>query len=274
MAVKYLDMDTVEMTPEFWDYLEALTDEYKEDFWKGTGLVTLRKLDSKTMRFVNLPDNEIGSYTIIWERKGNQATLFEDLPPVPEVTQLSKRVAGIRITSDIDLTGDCVAIVGGRKHVSFIDVKGNSIRTPFDFLLWDAVRKNEDTMTKLSDEFMGFVMVNCLIDRSKDVFVVEEKVVRSKSAEKHTKSRKKKDYVATTRTYRSYRLKREFNFSVRNPIERTCRLWLVRGHDRYYKDGRVVHVSSYYKGVDRDTMQDEEAPAFGRKIKVKPDGLI
>lgn len=95
-----------------------------------------------------------------------------------------------------------------------------------------------------------------------DDFDVEEKKVTT-SAKKKKKG--KKAYTQhKVRLYKCYTLTRVAPVENlhKKKVVITCPAWGVRGHYRHYKNGKVVFISPYTKGKDRNNYQPKEYGLF------------
>lgn len=288
----YLDMDTVLMSQPLHEFCDGIrkSEESKNRFWEQIDRTFLLGIPASKMRFV--PDNCEGfaECVVCWEHKEEyirryRLTLSVDalssLDDTPDEAKSLNQLKRIGITEaamsqDIDLSGERPATVPGTLAFKYLPQPKNTIiRQALGFMeeeLNKSLAKRErETGRTNGIEFapiIGFIVTQFFLKYGPDNFEVEERAVEKKPI--HAKQAKKALKVPVVRTYKTYTLARNFDFTDRNPIVRKCKLWLVRGHDRHYKDGTVVHIDAYYKGVDRETVDKDNPPPTGRFVKVKP----
>lgn len=289
----YLDIDTVLMTKPLYDFCNSVreSNDVSTNFWSQFDCSFLRSIPDTKLRFVSDNCPEFTDTTVKWEplegdlRRYTLLFHYDSVDPNSEVAndkhgQLrALRQLGVTAASfvqDVDLSGDePVGVLGSCKIEYLPEFKDlvkqrylRSLENSINSRLRSLEANVESSRGLEFDVVIGFIAVQFLLKYGSDSFDVEERVVEKKPH--HKKQAKKAGGVPVVRTYRTYRLVKDFDFSDKNPIMRQCRLWLVRSHDRHYKDGRVVHIEAYYKGIDRETVDKDNPPPSGRIIKAKP----
>lgn len=290
----YLDMDTVLMSQPLYEFCDSIrkSEENSNRFWEQIDRSFLLGIPASKMRFI--PD-ECPGFTecvVVWGYRDEQTRYYELISPIEIMSDSMTEATGedvfalkqvkqfgitdVAMGQDVSLAEERPVVIPGTTVFRYLPVPKNTIvREALNFMeeqIKEGITKKESATGKTNgiefDVLVGFIVTHFLLKYGPDNFDVEERVVERKPI--HAKQVKKARKAPMVRTYKTYTLVKEFDFTDRNPIVRQCRLWLVRGHDRHYKDGKVVHIDPYYKGVDRDTVDKDNPPPTGRFVKVKP----
>lgn len=262
MSIIYLSHHTVEMTDELWNFCGSF--QFEESM-----IPLILSPVYESIRFVNIPDLPYNRAIVKCKRIDRTRSSMHIDAFFQNKQAGIGRVSGCRAMLVMDTekgTGEHAKT----SHIP-IDSNGNPIANGKYDLSKLNIHASADALEKLQN---AFVFVNQVLKFKPDDLELIEENIPVKEVFQHKNRQKKKRTsnsvsVATTRTYRTYRLKKGYDFSDRNPIVRSCRLWIVRGHERHLSDGRTVHIDPYYKGIDR-IFAKSECENFGRKIIVKP----
>lgn len=260
MSTIYLENHTVEFTTELWSFCQSFKFE--------TTMVPLL-LDPvyDTLELRGIPSDYCNRATIKTHRLDRtHVRMTIDM----YYTKLLRngRTAGWRTVATMDTEADISQEAA--TYCSSFDLRGN-VMNQSHVALADRPEVRSALMDIIDVCQNAFVFIQQVLRFSPlDLELHEEELpVKEVKHSGKKKSKSKTPQVATTRTYRCYRIKRDYDFTERNPIVRQCRLWYVRKHKRRLSDGRVIDIDPYYKGVDRAFVKPEDGD-FGRQIKVRP----
>lgn len=256
MAVRYLENHTVRITPELWNFLKT----FKPD--ESSVPVELNPT-YHAIKFVGIP-SEVCDAALVRNERLDRTHVKSTVDIYFTKKYRRSRTGGFRSWN----IGDTENVNGmSESSGMYFDLKGNVMRSSTLSLSLLERKECTDIMQYL---LYAFLFVNQLLAVKPEYLVEDELPVKKVKKDLHGSKKKTSGTVTTaaTRLYKTYRVKRDFDFSERNPIVRTCRLWIVRGHDRHYSNGNVVHIDPYYKGIDRQFGKDPNADVdnFGRKI--------
>jgi len=140
-----------------------------------------------------------------------------------------------------------------------------------DYYVDASCRNKKGLRFKVNKFDMGllklFFGINYLIESyNEDEIKVDVKVVGEKN-EKHNKKKTTKNKTNTVRLYRCYTLDTNLEkHTKKNKFVYTCNAWGVRGHERHYKNGKVVWIKQYVKGKNRN----DPSKYVGKNYKVLP----
>lgn len=260
MSVRYLENHTVRITPELWDFLKTF--ELDE-----SSVPAALNPSYSSIKFVGIP-GEVCNTALVRNERIDRTHVKTTVDIYFTGKYRRSRTGGIRDW----YIGDTENVEGQVEiRSTCFDLKGNAIKnTNLTFY----TSERDECIATSHYIRLAFFFVNQLLAVKPEDLVEDDLPV--KEVKRNLRPGKKRKSgtatTATTRLCKTYHIKRGFDFSERNPIVRTCRLWIVRGHDRHYSDGRVVHIDPYYKGVDRQYGKDPYADVdkFGRKLIVNP----
>lgn len=261
MGVVYLENHTVDFTPELWEFCQ----QFK---FETTMIPLILDPVYKVIEFRQIPSPLVHKLVAKWSRVDRtHVRMLMDAYFTPKVR--NGRTAGWRTTLMMDMEADINTEAG--TYGDFFDLKGNIM--PQGHIRIDDHPGMAADISDLTQWCLNaFTFIQQVLKFKPEDLELHEEELPVKEVKKSTHNKKgkpKQNQVASTRTYKSYRLRRDYDFTERNPIVRQCRLWYVRGHDRHLSDGRTIKIDPYYKGVDRAFARPEDGD-FGRQIKVRP----
>lgn len=254
MAVRYLENHSIRITPDFWDFLKTFEPD------ESSVPVELNPT-YHVIKFVGIPSEICGSALVRTERL-DRIRVKSTVDLYFKGKYRRARTGGVRSWNIGDTEHpdkEC------ESNLMFFDIKGNLMRR----VNLELSQSEHSEIADITQYLLyAFLFVNQLLAVKPEDLVEDDLPI--KEVKHNLRPRKKSGTVttATTKLCKTYRIKRGFDFSERNPIVRTCRLWIVRGHDRRLSDGRVIHIDPYYKGVDRQYGKNPSADIdkFGRRI--------
>lgn len=260
MATIYLENHTVDITPELWEFAQGFQ-------FEASMIPLLLDPVYSVIEFRNIPSKFIYK-VIVKMHRADRTHVRASVDAWFVKSARNGRTAGWRTFVKMDTEKELSK--ASYTDGLYFDLKGNVMQQGHIDGSNEEFADDLANCTQYCINIFTFVQ-QVLKFNPGDLEEVE--VALPEKEVKHGTSKKKRKQssgvVATTRTYKTYRLKKNYDFTERNPVIRQCRLWYVRGHDRHLSDGRTVHIDPYYKGVDREYAKPEDGD-FGRKIMVKP----
>lgn len=263
MAVEYLENHTVRITSELWDFVKTFNPD------ESTVPMILNPV-YHTIKFVGIP-SEISTTALVKCERLDRTHVKETVDLYFTNHVKKGRSYGFRSWNIADT----------ENPDGYMDTKGMFFDSKGHVMVNSNVILSAEQRSESADisqyVLYAFLFVNQLLAVGSDNLIEDDLPIKEmrKRSHKPKKGSRGDKTIATTRLGKTYRIKPGFDFSERNPIVRTCRLWIVRGHDRKYSNGKVIHIDPYYKGVDRKFGSDpsKDVDNFGRKIIVNSSVL-